>query len=85
MCPDGFGADGVVGVAVEEEVVEEAHVLEGEEGELVLGLVDYLGGGGVFAGEACFEAVGAGGGCFLALGGVRFWGCWRCMGWEDIP
>ena len=34
-------------------------------------LVDYLGDGGILAVEACFEAVGAGGGCFLALGGVR--------------
>ena len=36
--PDGFGANGVVWVAVEEEVLEEAHVLEAEDGDLVLGL-----------------------------------------------
>ena len=38
MRPDVFGANGVVRVAVEEEVLEEAHVLEAEEGDLVLGL-----------------------------------------------
>jgi hypothetical protein len=36
--PEVFGADGVVRVAVEQEVLEEAHVLEAEEGHLVLGL-----------------------------------------------
>ena len=36
--PEVFGADWMVRVAVEEEVLEEAHVLEAEEGDLVLGL-----------------------------------------------
>ncbi len=36
--PQVFGANGVVWVTVEEEVLEEAHVLEAEDGDLVLGL-----------------------------------------------
>lgn len=36
--PDVFCADGVVGVAFDKKVLEEAHVLEGEHGDLVLGL-----------------------------------------------
>ena len=36
--PEVFGANGVVWVTVDEEVLEEAHVLEAEDGNLVLGL-----------------------------------------------
>ena len=38
MRPEGLGADGVVRVAGLEEVLEEAHVLEGEDGDLVVWL-----------------------------------------------
>lgn len=41
MRPEVFRADRVVRVAVEEKVLEEAHVLEAEEGHLVLGLFGY--------------------------------------------
>jgi hypothetical protein len=37
--PEVFGPDRVVRVAVEEEVLEEAHVLQAEEGDLVLRLL----------------------------------------------
>ena len=37
--PEVLGADGVVRIALGEKVLEEAHVLEGEEGDLVLRLL----------------------------------------------
>lgn len=38
MRPELLGADGVVRVTLKEEVLEEAHVLEGEERNLMLRL-----------------------------------------------
>lgn len=38
MRPETLGSNGVVRVAVEEKVLEEAHVLQAEEGDLVLWL-----------------------------------------------
>lgn len=38
MGPDTFGPDGVVGDAVKQEVLEEAHILQAEEWDLVLRL-----------------------------------------------
>jgi len=70
--PEVFCADGMVRVALEQEVLEEAHVLEGEEGDLVGWLVDYEGLMGVFAVQAGFEAVGAGGAGFLTLDAAAF-------------
>jgi hypothetical protein len=75
--PEVLGAEGMVRVALHKEVLEEAHVLEGEEGDLVLGLVDYEGDGRVFAFEAGFGAVAAGGACFLTLGVVWDVGCFE--------
>lgn len=42
MGPDTLRADGMMRDATEEEVLEEAHILQAEEGDLVLGL--YSGG-----------------------------------------
>lgn len=40
MSPDVFGPDGIMGVALEEEVLQETHVLEAEDGDLMLRLHD---------------------------------------------
>lgn len=50
--PEVLGADGVVRIALGEKVLEEAHVLEGEEGDLVLWLL-------VLA-QGCFQLSGKG-------------------------
>jgi len=65
--PEVLGTEGMVRVALHEEVLEEAHVLEAEEGDLMLGLVDYDRRGGILAFEACLYAVAAGGAGFLTL------------------
>ena len=67
MRPEVLCPEGVVWIALHEEVLEEAHVLQGEEGDLVLGLVDYQRNRRVFALETGFGEVAAGRAGFLAL------------------
>lgn len=72
MQPEVLCTEGMVRVALEQEVLEEAHVLQGEERDLVRWLVDYEGEMGVLAVEAGFEAMGAGGASFLTLDAAAF-------------
>jgi len=42
VCPKVLGTDGVVRIALDEEVLEKAHILEAENGDLMLGLGHYM-------------------------------------------
>lgn len=65
--PHGLVRDGVGGIAPGQEVLEEAHVLQAEERDLVVRLVGDLGHGRVLALEPSLDAVAARGLRLLAL------------------
>jgi len=41
VCPKVLGTDGVVRIALDEEVLKKAHILKAEDGNLMLGLRHY--------------------------------------------
>jgi hypothetical protein len=67
VCPDAVVSERVGGVAVEQEVLKEAHILQTEQGDLVMRLVDDLWKGWVLALESRFYTMPTCWPCFLAL------------------